>query len=60
VLGGVAPLIITSIESRCPGHLRAYAPALWLLGQGALSAVGILGLLGHKPRLNRPHVAKLV
>ena len=60
VLGGLAPLVITSIESRCPDHLKAYAPAFWLLAQGALSAVGILGLLKYKPRLNMPHVAKIM
>lgn len=61
VLGGLSPLIITSIQHALPEQQQQWlAAALWLAAMGALSAVGIALLLWRIPRLNRACVGRLV
>ncbi len=40
VIGGITPIVVTSMIEGLPKDIKALAPAIWLVSLGALSLVG--------------------
>ena len=59
VLGGLSPLITTSIKKTLDVAVQPYAAPIWLLGLGGVTMIGCVGLRQYAPRLNKPFVGRL-